>query len=59
MAPEFEELFPEIIETARFRPGLPEVLVSYEDKKFYEYRVAFADKEFFKLFSYPIIRGSA
>ena len=59
MAMEFEELFPEIIETARFRPGLPEVLVSYEDKKFYEYRVAFADKEFFKLFSYPIIRGSA
>lgn len=59
MAPEFEELFPEIIETARFRPGLPEVLISYDDKKFYEYRVAFADKEFFKLFSYPFVRGSA
>jgi len=59
MSPTFEELFPEIIETARFRPGLPEVLVSYEDKKFYEHRVAFADQEFFKLFSYRFINGSA
>jgi putative ABC transport system permease protein len=59
MAPTFEDLYPEIIETARFRPGLPEVLVSYEDKKFYEYKVAFADKELFKLFSFPFVEGSA
>jgi len=59
MAPTFEDLFPEIIETARFRPTSSEVLISYEDKKFYEYRFAFADKEFFKLFSYPFVEGSA
>ena len=58
MPPTFEELFPEIIETARFRPGLPEVLVHYQDKKFYEHKFAFADAEFFKLFSYPLIEGS-
>lgn len=58
MAPTFEELFPEIIETARFRPGPPEVLVSYENKKYYETKVAFADKEFFKIFSYEFMRGS-
>ncbi len=53
-----EDYFPEIIETARFRPGSPEVLVSYNDKKYYETKVAFADKEFFDIFSFEFVKGS-
>ncbi|MBA7541467.1 hypothetical protein ES705_33781 [subsurface metagenome] len=34
------------------------MLVNYKDKKFYETKVAFADKEFFRIFSYKFLRGS-
>ncbi len=59
MPPTFEEQFPEIIETARFRPETREVLVSHGDKKFYETKVAYADKEIFSLFSFRFISGSS
>jgi len=59
MPPTFEEKFPEIIETARFRPETREVLVSHGNKKFYETKVAYADKEIFSLFSFRFLSGSA
>jgi len=59
LPPTFEEIFPEITETARFKPGLPEVLVSTGDKKLYEKKVAYADKEFFHIFSFKFVSGSS
>jgi len=59
LPPTFEEVFPEITETARFKPGLPEVLVTTGDKKLYENKVAYADKEFFNIFSFKFVSGSS
>lgn len=59
LAPAFEEAFPELLESARFRPAISEMLVSYGEKKFYEDEIAFADKEFFRIFTHPFIHGSS
>ena len=58
LAPKFEESFPEIVETARFFPAISKMLLSHGEKKFYEKELAFADEEFFKIFTYPFIYGS-
>jgi len=58
LAPKFEESFPEIIETARFFPPISKMLVSHGEKNFYEEEIAFADEEFFSIFTYPFIYGS-
>ena len=59
LPPTFKEIFPEIIETARFRPDITGVLVSTKDKKFYENKIAYADKEFFQIFSFRFVNGSS
>ena len=58
LAPKFEESYPEIIESARFTPAMSEMLVNHGEKKFYEKEIAFADKEFFRIFTYPFVYGS-
>ena len=58
LAPKFEESFPEILETARFFPAISKMLLSHGEKKFYEKELAFADEEFFKIFTYPFVYGS-
>jgi len=59
LAPALEESLPEIVETARFVPYFSELLVAHGEKEFYENDIAFADKEFFKLFSHTFLHGSA
>jgi len=58
LAPKFEESFPEIVETARFSPAWFEMLISQGENKFYEKKIAFADEEFFRIFTYQFIYGS-
>ena len=58
LAPKLEESFPEILETARFFPAISKMLLSHGDEKFYEKELAFADEEFFKIFTYPFVYGS-
>jgi len=58
LAPEFEESFPEILETARYLPAISDMLISRGERKFYEKGIAFADGEFFRIFTYPFIYGS-
>jgi len=58
LASKLEESFPEIIETARFKPSLSEMLVSHGENIFYEKEIAFVDKEFFRIFTHPFIFGS-
>ena len=58
LAPAFEESLPEILETARFMPAIFEMMVSHEEHKFYEKKIAFADEEFFDMFTYPLVYAS-
>ncbi len=58
LAPKFEESFPEITETARFFPAISEMLISHGELKFYEKKIAFADEEFFRIFTYTFVYGS-
>jgi putative ABC transport system permease protein len=58
LAPAFKESFPEILETARFRPAETAMLVSHGENKFYEDDIAYVDKEFFRIFTHPFIYGS-
>jgi putative ABC transport system permease protein len=51
--------FPEVINSVRLiTPTQKEILVSYEDKKFYETRFFFADPSFFDIFTFPLFRGN-
>jgi putative ABC transport system permease protein len=59
LAPALEESLPDIIETARFTPYFSQMLVAHGENEFYEKDIAFADREFFRLFTYPFLYGSA
>ncbi len=58
LAPAFEESFPEITETARFMPAIFEMMVGHGEHKFLEKKIAFADEELFRIFTYPLVSGS-
>ncbi|MFC1477138.1 ABC transporter permease [candidate division KSB1 bacterium] len=59
LGPDMQEEFPEILHNMRFRirSNPPEVLVRYEDKAFYETRLAFTDPSIFEMFTFPFIQG--
>ena len=59
LAPALEESLPDILETARFTPYFSQMLVAHGENEFYEKDVAFADREFFRLFTHPFLYGSA
>jgi putative ABC transport system permease protein len=59
LAPALEESLPDIIETARFTPYFSQMLVEHGKNEFYEKDIAFADREFFRLFTHPFLYGSA
>ncbi len=54
--PDIKEFFPEIEYSVRFTPY--NVIVRREDRLFQE-RCHFADKDFFKMFSFGLLRGSS
>ncbi len=56
LAEALKQDFPEIIESARLRI-LSGVLVSYNEKKFYENDVVAVDPSFLNMFSFPLIKG--
>ena len=58
LGPALKEEYPEIINTARYRPPWSEFLVRFGEKSFTE-RIGFSDPEFFELFSFPFIEGNA
>lgn len=49
--------FPEIVWATRYNPGSTQA-IKVGDKEFTESFGAFADEDFFKMFSFPIIKGS-
>ncbi len=57
MVPALLRDYPEINSAARFYPVDASVLVSYEDKQFYEERFFYADVAAFEVFTLPFVKG--
>lgn len=49
--------FPEILHLVRIYPTPGQRLISYEDKRFYESQVAWADASLFEVFTLPLVSG--
>jgi putative ABC transport system permease protein len=56
MAPTLVDEFPEVLNAVRISP-LSRTLVQYEDLRFYEDLVRYADSSFFQIFNHPITRA--
>lgn len=56
MAPAIKENFPEVISTVRLVPSSR--IISYQDKKFYDTQVWYADSTFYEIFSFPMVKGN-
>jgi len=57
MVPALLRDYPEIESAVRFYPADASVLVSHEDKRFYEERFFYADAAVFEVFTFPFIKG--
>lgn len=57
LAPALKAEFPEVVEAVRIGQFKHEVLVSTDDRQFYEERFYFVDSTFFDLFSFPLLYG--
>jgi putative ABC transport system permease protein len=57
MVPALLRDYPEIKNAVRFYPADASVLVSHEDKQFYEERFFFVDAAVFEVFTFPFIKG--
>jgi putative ABC transport system permease protein len=57
IGPALKNEYSGVVEFARFRL-IGESLVSSGDKEFYEDGFAFADSSLFRMFSFPLIKGS-
>lgn len=61
LGPELKASYPEIEEAVRIIPpyeNASHVLVAREEKRFFEHRIWFADKEIFRFFNIPMLMGS-
>jgi len=61
LGPELKASYPDVEEAVRIVPpyeNASHVLVVREEKRFFENRVWFADKEIFQFFNIPMLRGS-
>jgi putative ABC transport system permease protein len=50
--------FPEIAKAVRIKKTNRKLLVSYQNKKFYESHILYADPSFFKIFTFKFIEGN-
>ena len=58
LAPEMEKCFPEVVKATRLDSENESVLISYNDRKFYENKLIYADTGFFQIFSFKMLRGN-
>lgn len=58
LGPALKELFPEVEEYARMRGTVNIWMMSYKDNTFYESDVYRVSTDFFKVFSFPLVRGN-
>ena len=59
VGPALKELFPEVEEYARMRGTINIWMMDYQENSFYESDVYRVSKDFFKVFSLPLVRGNA
>ena len=59
MGPQVLADYPEVQAAVRFFPTGRDVLVRYDEKRFYEPRVFYADASVFDVFSFNVFRGNA
>lgn len=60
MAPTLKDEYPEIEDYARFAGfGIEDILFTYQEKKFYEDEIYFADSTIFNVFTHKFLFGSA
>ena len=57
LVPALEEEVPEVLYATRYE-GFPEVLMSHKDKEFYEDDLRAVDPCFFKIFTFPFLKGN-
>lgn len=57
VAPNLKQNYPEIVKISRVYFSSDD-LITYEEKKFYEEEIIFADEDFFDIFSYEILQGN-
>lgn len=57
--PALTESYSEVENYCRFSRLFGDVLLAHEDRRFYENGGVYADASFFKMFSFPLIRGEA
>ena len=55
----FSKQLPEVENAARVNEIYEQILFKYQDKKFYESKLAFVDSTFFSIFDFKLIEGSA
>ncbi len=58
VGPTLKELFPEVEDYARMRGTVNIWMMSYKENGFYESDVYRASKDFFDVFSFPLVRGN-
>ncbi|MCY3773222.1 MAG: ABC transporter permease [Gemmatimonadetes bacterium] len=58
VGPALKELFPEVEEYARMRGTINIWMMNYQDNTFYESDVYRVSTDFFKVFSFPLVRGN-
>ncbi|UCC41767.1 MAG: ABC transporter permease [Candidatus Aminicenantes bacterium] len=58
LAPTLKEEFPEVTDATRYHWMFQTALLTYEDKTFYERGLRLADPSFFKMFTFPFLKGN-
>jgi putative ABC transport system permease protein len=57
LGPTLKEEFPEVVEATRYHWMFQNPLITYEDKTYYERGLRLADPSFFKMFTFPFLKG--
>ncbi|HET8864068.1 MAG TPA: ABC transporter permease [Gracilimonas sp.] len=58
LAPTLQQEIPEIVASVRISKRFPEVMVAYENEKFYEQKFFFTDPSIFNVFSFNLAKGN-
>ncbi len=57
LGPALKQEMPEVVNYTRFAP-VPKIVLSKEDKMFYEERLVLADSSIFNMFTFPFLKGN-
>jgi ABC-type antimicrobial peptide transport system permease subunit len=58
LGPKLKDIYPEIMESVRYDGGFTGWNLKYKDKSFINDRIAFAEANFFNVFTFPFVKGN-